>query len=493
MAADLVEHLGVHDFQAAPQWHLAVRSLVERLLAEVDDPALRDMLAAASLVRVFDEPTLAALSGHEDTSRGFDALCRLSFVRAGDRGLMLHEVVRQLVLADLQWRHPDRYRELWLRRQAYYRERSRTALREEREWLVAQRLALWGEEFDQFLLSGPTESADYWVTPAPDGDTAELHDIFETWLKVFVCAEVPLDFSAVPLEMMRPFTEAVLTHPHARVRVARDESGQAVGFSNAVAITKSSYELLGPNPIVGPVLQAYLTARDVAQLPDRAEDARLYQILQLAYVDEAVRPVLARDLFGIFALGATYVVALPLPSWKVVFESLGFQRLEKAQHSVWTGDVPTDGYVLDLRGIGVEAWLDTLMTGRPLLQPAHHSDVSRALHEVLRSWTNDDTLSSSPLIQLLDVDPAGGGSSRAAGLRQRVAGTLATLKETATDEELRDLGALESGYLSREGSLESLAERFHVSRATLFRMLSRAESRLAGSLLPEGLPIIEDR
>ena len=80
LAADMVLQLGVRRFQSAHEWRLVVRSLVERLLDDVEDPALRELLEACSVVRQFDEQTLAAVSGTEGIGRAFDRLCRLSVV-----------------------------------------------------------------------------------------------------------------------------------------------------------------------------------------------------------------------------------------------------------------------------------------------------------------------------------------------------------------------------------------------------------------------------
>ena len=41
---DLVVQFGVRDFAAPPEWHLILRTLVERLLHEADDPLVRELL-----------------------------------------------------------------------------------------------------------------------------------------------------------------------------------------------------------------------------------------------------------------------------------------------------------------------------------------------------------------------------------------------------------------------------------------------------------------
>src|SRR6266508_3643158 len=135
LAADMVQQLGVRRFEAAPEWRLAVRSLVERLLADVRDPDLREALEGCSVVRQFDEASLGATLGRRDISMAFDKLCRLSVVRPSEHGLMLHDDLRRMLAGDLRWRKPDRFRELRLAALEHYRARARTAPPAERHWL----------------------------------------------------------------------------------------------------------------------------------------------------------------------------------------------------------------------------------------------------------------------------------------------------------------------------------------------------------------------
>src|SRR3954465_11219425 len=161
LAADMVQQLGVKRVEAAPEWRLAVRSLVERLLTEVPDPDLREVLEAGSVVRQFDEATLAATLGRDEISVAFDRLCRLSVVRPSEHGLMLHDDLRRMLAEDLRWRKPERFRDLRLAALPALSPPVLLAPRPprgpraapppagERSWLVAERLYLWGNEVVQ--------------------------------------------------------------------------------------------------------------------------------------------------------------------------------------------------------------------------------------------------------------------------------------------------------------------------------------------------------
>src|SRR5438270_2124042 len=143
LATDLVLQFDVRDFTAAPEWHLVVRSLAERLLHDIKDAELREVLEACAVVHQFDVPTLEAVSGRRDVSAAFNQLCRLSIIKPSEHGLQLHDDVRRHLAADLSWRQPQRYNLLRSRALAYYRERLRAAAIAEREWLVAECFFLW--------------------------------------------------------------------------------------------------------------------------------------------------------------------------------------------------------------------------------------------------------------------------------------------------------------------------------------------------------------
>lgn len=180
LAADLVQRFGLRELDGIPEWHLAVRALVERLLHDVDDPRPHDLLDACSVLRCFDEATLAEAAGLAEIREPFARLCRLSVVRPLGDGLMLHDDVRRLLAEDLRWRRPERHRTLRLRALAYYRARMDSAPHAERERLVAERLALWEHGVVQrVLFQREPEPGELWVE---DGTADDLDGIMQAYL-----------------------------------------------------------------------------------------------------------------------------------------------------------------------------------------------------------------------------------------------------------------------------------------------------------------------
>jgi hypothetical protein len=482
MAADMVEQFGIHDFDTAPEWHVAVRSLVETLLRDLDDPALKDLLYACTVVRHFDESTLAAVSGNEDIAEAFNKLCRLSFVRPTQRGLMLHADIQLILRQDLQWRQPERYEELKTRRFEYYRDRSKSAPFEERAWLLAERLYLWGHSLGHLMLFAEDDPDETWVVAGRAEDVDQLLPLFRHFLTEVIPQEVEMSFDEYALEAGLEYARLLIEHPHARLRVARNRDGDLLGYSVVMPVTRSTYDLMAPHPVVGPTLLAYLGTEP--SLPEDPSEADVHYLIQLSYGPERpdmVRGALMRDMFGLLALGKTYITTLPLPSWKAVFEGLGFRRLDEAQHSVWTGDVPTDGYLLDLSGIGVERWIEALMTGRPVRTPLGASDMEDAVLQALTGWRDDEALATNPLLdQLIDVQEQD-RSLRAATLRTALLAAMERAEIYVLSEDSLALKAVRAAYIERERSHERIAESMHVSRTTFYRLLKKGTTALASA------------
>jgi hypothetical protein len=165
LAADMVVQEGLRDFAALPERPLVVRVLVERLLRDVREPRLRELLEACPVVRHVDEATLAALVERTAVAPNFHRLAQLAVVRPSAYGLVLHDDVRQAIAADLRWRHPERYRELRARALAYCRARLAAAPPAERERWLLERLFLWEHVPVRTVLFDEAEAGPLWVEP----------------------------------------------------------------------------------------------------------------------------------------------------------------------------------------------------------------------------------------------------------------------------------------------------------------------------------------
>ncbi len=97
-----------------------IKALLEKFVQEVPSRTHRQALEACTLVRSVTETLLAQMLGKADTHELFTWLRSLSFIEPAPVGLFPHDLVRDVLVADLRWRNPDWYSELHKRARNYY-------------------------------------------------------------------------------------------------------------------------------------------------------------------------------------------------------------------------------------------------------------------------------------------------------------------------------------------------------------------------------------
>lgn len=99
-----------------------VATLLGHLVDSVPSARHRAALEASALVLSTTEPLLEALLGGADVHEVFTWLRGLSIMQTGPRGVFPHDLAREVLAADLRWRHPERYAALHRAGGAYYRD-----------------------------------------------------------------------------------------------------------------------------------------------------------------------------------------------------------------------------------------------------------------------------------------------------------------------------------------------------------------------------------
>jgi DNA-binding CsgD family transcriptional regulator len=361
LAADLALQAHAGPFERAPAWRLVVRMLADRLVQDVQPAALRDLLEAAAIVRQFDEGLLRAMVGSARALRPFDTLWHLSFVEPAEYGLMLHASVRRILAQDLRLRDRDRDRDLRRHALAHYCLRMASALRNERERLLAETLFLYEDATVHDVLFADAEPAQVWLERGRPEDWDDVLRVRTVWLQqVLPPAARPIFDPAQDAALL----QALLEYPGTRLQVARDRAGRVLGFTTVVPVCEESVRILELYPGLVPALSTYSTG-----LPPAADKATVFYLLHLAHADlmhDAVLAVLLRGLLSVVAHGGVYLTATPLPTLQDLFERLGWQHLSGARKA----EAPAvETYVLDLQRIGVDAWLAGLLGVAPSADP----------------------------------------------------------------------------------------------------------------------------
>jgi hypothetical protein len=92
---------------------------LERFVADVPDPVLRQALEVCAHAFTTDEALLAHCLGADHAHAAFQWLRDLSFIEQGPFGLFPHDLVRELLEAELRWRNLPRFRELHFQVRSY--------------------------------------------------------------------------------------------------------------------------------------------------------------------------------------------------------------------------------------------------------------------------------------------------------------------------------------------------------------------------------------
>ncbi len=360
LAADLVTRLRISDLRAAEgPWRLTVHDLVNRLLGDVRDEGLRELIEAAAMLRSFDRGSLAAVAGRKPSGATFDVLAHLSVVRPDAHGLMLHDDVRRLVIDDLRWRDPARFATLHLRTLAHVRTRMAAATTfEERAHLFTEHLYLCEGAVVRSVAFEPETPGRIWTEDGRAEDHDDIRRIWQRWL---------LRVTGAPGDrVLAQALERALRWPGTRLRVARRQDGVLVGFGAVLPICQQSLPILLASPNSAAVLRSRWSEEELRGLPPSADDTRLFFFRYLAHDDreqdsDAVRAALVRDLLPVLSLGGAYYVSVAEQRVKALVEALRFRRLPGSSCLLDGACLTEDGYEIDLIQTGFDAWIDSLV------------------------------------------------------------------------------------------------------------------------------------
>jgi DNA-binding SARP family transcriptional activator len=206
------------------------RSLIGLMTREIADPAVRQLLEAASLVRTFNQELLAAMLGR-DVSGTFDALCELSVIRAVPAGLRLHDLVRDSVAADLNWRTPQACQEMRQRAYVYLARRAQSAT--EAGPYVQELLHLTSDLSARARFYAPGAHPDVHVRPVCPDDLPRLTELCHTGIT---------RFGIPPAERARQLrADFPISHQHFAVTL--NEAGAVTGFAYTVRLNSESWRI----------------------------------------------------------------------------------------------------------------------------------------------------------------------------------------------------------------------------------------------------------
>ncbi len=428
-----------------------LRALLHRLV-ETDLQDIRpSALGIAVVARSTTPELLQAVLPGEDAEAAYRQLASLTVTEPLGGGIMMHELVRKALLADLRQRNPDLERDVRRRIADYLYGRgvageSLTII--DMAHLVENPLIRWGFGWD-----GKMGLRIDTVRPG-DADKAERGNIgpAQLWR-----------------ESRRYFEEAA-----ARVAIARDDLDQICGYMVCMSLATAP-AFAGSDPLMGPWLAH---ARGNAGLGDSV----LWQAAVDFTGEGKVQAMLG--IAGVLRSGSPNPRFAYLPIDARVPGAVEFAQAIGAEHirdlDIGLDELEMQCYRLDYGPGGLFALVrDQIYAelglppprqrARPAPRPAADLETVR---EILRNFRVPRELARSPLASGATV------AERAESVRALVRAAAAEAFGDSENEKLLR-SVLVAGYLEPMRSHEEAASRLLMSRAAYFRRLRTAVERLA--------------
>jgi hypothetical protein len=429
-----------------------LRSLLHRLV-ETDLQDIRpSALSIAVVARATTSELLRAVLPDEDAEEAYRQLSGLTVTEPLGNGIMMHELVRKVLLADLRVRNPDLERDLRRKIADYLYERAIAGdplLIIDMAHLVENPLIKWG--------FGWAGSVGMRIDTVRPGDAEQAR-------RGRSLGGDPVLWPAI----LRYFTEAP-----ARVAIARDDNDQMCGYMVCMSLATAP-TFAETDPLIGPWLA---DARKNAGLGDSV----LWQSAVDFSGEGKVQAMLG--IAGVLRSGAVSPRFAYLPVDTRVRGAIEFAKAIGAQHVpeldarfdtmqllCYRLDYGPGGLFALVRSqIYAELGLPKPASADPLRPAAVDLDTVR---ELLKNFRVPRELARSPLARGSSV------TERAEFVRDLVRRAAA---EAFGDSETEKLlySVLVAGYLEPLRSHEEAASRLCMSRAAYFRRLRTAVERLA--------------
>ena len=455
------------DPAAAPD---LLADLLGRFTSAVPTPAHRAALEGAAVVRSVTVPLLAALTmpdgdgaATEASEALFEWLRGLGFAEADAAGVRLHDVVRETVEADLQWRDPERHAEIHARARRAYADRLRRAAGDGHRRALADYLHLYRHHAVVRPLLGQLQTA---------------------WAEADLAGSGPLrpgDAAAVRALVARHHgdDEAArvagwLDRQPGAAEVFTSTDGSVAGFLLTLALDALDPAERDADPVAAAVFGAGPGLRG-------GERALLFRSWLDAEAGQGVSAVqslvFARTVERYLAtpgLASSALLTDRPDLWGPAFEMVGLQRWTAAEAG------PLAAFGKDWRAMPPDVWLDALADRAPLDPPAldpadtlvvlSEDAFGDAVRDAIKCVAQPHLLAESPLLQARLVREHGGEPVEA--LRDLIAEAARQLD--AGGKERRYFHAFDLTYLRAAPTQAVAAERLDLAFSTYRRYLGRA-------------------
>lgn len=468
-----------------------VGALLDVFLQEVPGPAHKAALEVAALVNITTESVLSEVLGVNSARELFEWLRQLSFIDQHKEGIYPHDIIREALIRDLKWRHPDYYYELYDKTRLYYIDKLNAPdIARQRKMLSSlvylHRLHPMVKPFFDWQ-----ESGGHWIDAAVQEDWPALIDMAKRHEG---------EESAQTLAFW-------LKHPAAQAWVWRDADKQPAAFVLKINADQIEDREKLADPVVDQALEYC-----IRQLGLRGgEHLALFRYWIVKDTYQAVSALQSSIFLGIvqyyFTPGlAISMLACANPAfWLQMFNYAGLQHLGELDFH--TGNKAFGWYMHDWRKQPVADWLEMLgkrgaggaVEGN--LRPAalqvlvlSESAFETAVNEAMKNYRQRDLLAENPLVRSnLVIRKTGGEASpidRIEALQSIIAACLGEIERSPVDSKFHRV--LYRTFINPVGSQEKVADFLNMSFSTYRRYLKTGIERITALLWKQECSLVPE-
>ncbi|MFI6735735.1 ATP-binding protein [Nonomuraea sp. NPDC050451] len=470
--------VAVKDGGAGRRWmpnQDVVATLLDQLVGELPSAAHRRALEICAHAYMTTEDLLRAVLP-EDAGTLFRWLRRLPFVESSSLGLFPHDVVREVLEADLRWRDPAGYAVMHDRIHAHLAERVRTASDADVLGAVAALLYLHRDNGDPADFHGRHGEGEFQEEALREEDIGTL-------LRVATAAEGAASAACAAFWAERQLEAFRLYR--------RTETGEPVAFSAWLRLAELDEEELTADPVVAMAwaharattpLRAgeHLAVSRLWALPPYRGNSRVMDVIQWRVIGNCLRSE---------RMAWSYIeIRHPNQAWVEHLRHFGMHDISEQPRP---GD---DAYTLlvhDWRAVPAQAWLERMNqllvagpAGGPNAATAElavlsQAEFAEAVRKALRQLSRLDALAASPLTRTrLIAERAGQNPATALGdlLRQ----AIDDLREDP--RSVKSHRALSVTFLRGTPTQELAAKRLGLPFTTYRRHLTAGIERVCADL-----------
>ncbi|WP_276352303.1 LuxR C-terminal-related transcriptional regulator [Cohnella caldifontis] len=345
-------------------------------LREVPDPETRELVEAAAVSRHFNQESLSYILEKPVSTERFRLLTGFSIVRKGERGWLLHDLLRDAIGREMRERVPAAYDRLWRRCVQLSSVQLQASLRRK---AAAPEITDWVYYIGDRLIRTMfyLQSVNFRLEPLHPSNRDEAERHIENRLRFAQDIRIPfsdpdtdafIEYRISKEDRVAAFHLIDLRELHELdpriVKLIRDEQGRMRGLAAIVPIHEGTLPYL----LTRPPYSAYFSRLSESNLrefrtPSDSAAGYFVSFIDVDYDDPAMRQA-AGLLFISYMLAARLVVttAPAIPFFRNVFQSLGFEKVQDAVHFDYDGVTPTPYYLLDTRGKKLSAYLNRMIS-----------------------------------------------------------------------------------------------------------------------------------